>query len=140
MPSALDEVIATGQIVRGKLVIHHRAHFDSQVRLLDDRKTYEVLVRRLHATRSSQANRYYFGVVIAALSEHTGYSPNELHELLKMKFLPKKLALADGNGEVRDEYVLGGSTRHMNVSDFYAYVEQVRQFAAELDCYCPDPN
>lgn len=140
MPSVLDEVIATGQRVRDKLVIHHRSHFDRQVRLLDDRWTLEIVVRRLRATRSTQANRYYWGVVIAALSEHTGYAPNELHELMKMKFLPKKLALADGNGEVHGEFVLGGTTRTMNVQEFYAYVEQVRQFAAELDCYCPDPN
>lgn len=140
MPSVLDEVVATGQVVRGKLLVHHRSHFDQQVRLLNDRWTLEIVVRRLQATRSGQANRYYWGVVIAALSAHTGYTPDELHELLKMRFLPKRLTMAKGNGEIHGEYVLGGSTRKMTVSEFFAYVEQVRQFAAELDCYTPDPN
>jgi hypothetical protein len=92
---------------------------------------YEVSVQRLLANRSLQHNRYYWGVVIAALADHTGYTPNELHELMKMKFLPKSLALLDGNGDVKGEYVMGGSTRKLKVSEFYQFVNEVRRFAAE---------
>ncbi len=138
MPSVIDEVVGTGRVKAGRLFIDHRRHFDQQVRAMPERWTLEVLVRRLRATRSPEANRYYGGVVLAALSAHTGYTVDELHDLMKMKFLPRALALNDGNGEVKGEYVLGGSTRKLTTGEFHAYVEQVRQFAAELDCVVPD--
>ena len=102
---------------------------------------YEVTVQRLQANRSQHANRYYFGVILAALSEHTGYHVNELHELMKQKFIPKNMALLDGNGDVKGEFVMGGSTRKMKVGEFHTFVERVRQFAAEeLGVYTPDPG
>lgn len=134
-------VVAPAEIRAGKLFLKNRREFNRTVAQLTDGWQVEVVVTRLQATRSGQANRYYWGVVIAALSLHTGYTPDELHELMKMKFLPKHLALADGNGEVKGEFVMGGSTRHLPIAEFYAYVEQVRQFAAEaLDVYTPDPG
>ena len=47
----------------------------------------------------------------------------------------------DGNGEIRDEFVIGGSTRKMNTIQFGEFMEDCRRFAAEtLDCFIPDPN
>jgi len=100
-----------------------------------------LTVDRLHATRSRRANAYYWGVIIAALSQYTGYHPLEAHEAMKALHLPKALTFVDGNGEVRGEVVLGGSTRLMNVNEFYDYVERVRQWAAEqLGVVTPDPH
>ncbi len=75
-----------------------------------------------------------------ALSDHTGYTVDEMHDLCKAQFLPKRLAIADGNGEVVGEFVLGGSTRRLTTSEFHDYIEQVRQWAAGLDCDIPDPQ
>lgn len=141
MSTVLDEVVGTGQVKGGKLFISHRRAFDQQVRLLDERWMLEVTVKRLRATRSPQANRYWWGVCLALASEHTGYTPEELHEIAKQMFIPKKLALCDGNGEVVGNYVMGGSTRTMNTSEFYAFAERFKQWCAEkLDLYIPDPN
>jgi hypothetical protein len=93
------------------------------------------------AARSVLQNRYYWGVVVDLLSDHTGFSPEELHEILKAKFLPKKLAVCDGNGEVQGEFVIGGSTAKLNKLEFGEYVERIRQWAAEsLDVVIPDPD
>lgn len=103
----------------------------------------EIVIERKHATRSVQANRYYWGVVLKAISEFTGYDANETHEAMKALFLPKELTFCDGNGEVQGEIVIGGSTRKMNANEFYDYVERVRRFAAEklsLNIPDPDPN
>jgi hypothetical protein len=141
MATATELVVGTATVKRGKLFIAHRRLFDQQVAQLDERWQLEVIVKRLRATRSIQSNRYYFGVVLATLSAFTGYTVDELHDLMKMKFIPKSLALCDGNGEVQGEYVLGGSTRQMNTVDFSNYINQVKQFAAEkLDCYIPDAD
>lgn len=140
MAAACDLIVATAQKKGGRLWIRNRRSFDEQVAKLDERWELEVTVTRLRATRSPQANRFYWGVVIEALSQHTGYTPEEMHDLCKAQFLPKKLAVCDGNGEVVGEYVLGGSTRQLKTNEFYEYVERVRQWAAELDCYIPDPS
>lgn len=93
------------------------------------------------ATRSVRANSYYWGVVVHLISEHTGYTPDELHDVLKAKFLPKHLAFSDGNGEVKGEFVIGGSTRKLNTAEFVEYTESIRRWAAEdLDVVIPDPE
>jgi phage protein U len=139
MSSPTELVVGTASVRRGKLFINHRRLFDQLVAQLDERWTLEVVVKRLRANRSIQANRYYWGVVLATLSAHTGYTVDELHDLMKMKFIPKHLALLDGNGDVQGAFVLGGSTRQMTTKEFADYIEAVRQFAgAELDCYIPD--
>ena len=84
--------------------------------------------------RSSQANRYYFGVVIKAFSEHTGYERDEMHELLAMKFL-----------RIEDDPLTGAPRRKRtpkcDTAEFHEYVERCRRFAAsELGISIPDPN
>src|SRR5579863_9716884 len=109
--------------------------------LLAGRKDAELVVtiERKHATRSVLANAYYWGVVIEHLSDHTGYTPDEMHEVCKAKFIPKKLALVDGNGEVKDELVIGGTTTTMNKIQFGEYIEAIRHWAAaDLGVVIPD--
>jgi hypothetical protein len=136
--SVLDEVIALARVQHGKLYIQGRKQFDALVKQLDPNWQLEVSIKRLRATRSTQANRYYWGVVLAALADYTGHTPEELHDIMKAKFLPKALAFSDHNGEVVEEFVLGGSTRKLNTKEFSDYVNQIRNWAAsELDCYIP---
>lgn len=100
-----------------------------------------VTIERQHATRSLEANSYYFGCVLKLLSEHTGYTVDELHEWAKARFIPKHVALCDQNGEVRDDIVVGGTTTKLDKVQFYEYIEQIRQFASEtLDVNIPDPD
>jgi len=141
MASVLDEVTAMATVRHGRLFIRHRRQFDELVRRLDERWELEVSVRRLVANRSQQANRYWWGVCVQLVSDHTGYTPEEVHELAKQMFIPKKLAVAKGNGEIVGEFVMGGSTRSMNTAEFSAFVERFKQWAAtELDVYIPDAN
>jgi hypothetical protein len=75
------------------------------------------------------------------LAEHTGYTPDEIHEILKAKFIPKRLAITNGNGEICGEFVLGGSTTKLDTLDFSEYCERIREWAAEsLDIVIPDPS
>ncbi len=141
MAAVLDEVVGTGQVKHGKLFINHRRQFDQQVRGLDERWILEVIVRRLRATRSTQQNRYWWGVCVELVSQHTGYTPDEVHEIAKQMFIPKRLAVQDGNGEIQGEFVIGGSTRQMNTAEFSAFTERFKQWAAEtLDVVIPDPE
>lgn len=145
MARVADDIVASGQIRDGKLFIRNRRDFDRIISQMRDGLEVEVTVTRRRATRSMQANRFYWGEVIRKFHQHCqaqdmGYTENDLHDICKAKFLPKQVAICDDNGEIVGDYVLGGSTRSLNVNEFYDYVEQVRQWLAELGIVTDDPD
>lgn len=141
MAGVNSDVVAFGQIRNGRIHFHNRRWFDEAIRRFRDGAEVEIEVSRRRATRSINQNAYYFGVVLQLISDYTGYTVDELHDAMKAKFIPKKLAFCDGNGVVQDELVLGGSTRKMTTIEFHDYIEQIRRFAAEsLDVNIPDPD
>lgn len=99
-----------------------------------------VTIDRVHATRSPAANAFYWGVVVKMLADHTGYTPDEMHEILKAKFLPKELAITNRNGEIVGEFVIGGSTTGLNKIQFGEFITNVRVWAQELGVFIPDPD
>lgn len=120
--------------------VRNRQAMDHWVKLQHEGE-FVLTIERRHATRSQSQNAYYWGVVAHLISEHTGYTPDEVHEFLKMKFLPKRLALQDRNGVIEGEYVVGGSTTKLNKLQFGEYLAQIQQWAAEtLDVVIPDPT
>ncbi len=141
MAAVNDLVVASATVRDRKLFIRNRRAFDLAVSELREGWELEVTVKRRRAARSLLQNAYYWGVVVEMLSEHTGYTADEIHDFLKAKFIPKRLAVCDGNGVIQDEVVLGGSTREMNKVEFGEYVEAIQIWAAEsLDVVIPDPN
>lgn len=93
------------------------------------------------ATRSVRANRYYWGVLVDAIAEHTGYAPEEMHEILKAKFLPKAVSIRNGNGRIVAEYVIGGTTTTLTAKEFAIYCDRIRLWALEeLGVAVPDPD
>jgi hypothetical protein len=83
-------------------------------------------------TRSSRANSYYWGVVMALISAELGYTPEETHDALKAKFR--------GREDVTTGLVIARSTK-TNSADFWQYVEQVREWSHTfLGVYIPAPN
>lgn len=86
-------------------------------------------------------NALYWAVYVETLAEHTGYAPEEMHDILKAKFLPKKCAVQDKNGEVVGEFVIGGSTVKLNTSQFCDYLRDIKVWAREsLDVEIPESN
>lgn len=136
---ALTEYETTGVVTNGQLTIRNRRALNLALAAFKDG---DVLVRieRKRAARSQQQNRYWWGVCVQLVSDHTGYSPEEIHEIAKQMFLPKRLAVADGNGEICGEYVIGGSSAKLDTAGFTEFVERYRQWAAEtLGVEIPDP-
>lgn len=86
--------------------------------------------------RSANQCRYYFGVVIKLLSEHTGFTSEEMHETLKRKFLKYNKVLPNN-----ERVEVTQSTTDLDTKEFEDYMEDVRRFAIqELDVYIPEPN
>jgi hypothetical protein len=124
-----------GEITKqGALKLLNRSGFSRAMRRM---KPGPVIVVVEYPTRhrSGQANRYYWGVVLAMIAEYTGHDQMELHEYFKKRFNPIAFTLG------KDEQIIGGSTTQMDTQQFTEYVEAVRRFAAtELSVNIPDPN
>lgn len=134
-------VIASAVIQHGRLKVRNRLTLDEQVAGLRHGDEVELRIERKHATRSLNQHAWYWGCLVQLVSEHTGYSPDEIHEIYKAKFLPKRLAVLNGNGDIRGEFVIGGTTTRLNKLEFGEFCEAIRRWAAEeLDVVIPDPE
>jgi hypothetical protein len=86
-------------------------------------------------TRSNQANRYYWGVVIALVSEAMGIIPDEAHDYCKSLFLKEGI---EANGK---RYEIIRSTANLPSSQFWEYIEKIKNWAgAELGIPIPEPH
>jgi hypothetical protein len=95
-------------------------------------KEFQIIARKKRKPRSLDQNSYYWGVVLNLICEHTGYTPDELHEALKRKFLTKR-------NEHGLEFV--ESSANLTTTGMMEYLDNVIKFAAEeLDVVIPDPD
>ena len=98
-------------------------------------KTITLTWEKYKKQRSEPQNSYLWGVCYKILSEHTGYTPQELHEVFKAKFIgTKKIKV----GETTTESPISSTT--LSTTDFMAFIADIQRTAAELGCYVPDPN
>lgn len=95
-----------------------------------------VEIRAFKKDRSSQQNKYYWGTVLKVISDYTGYSGSDLHELFKLNLLPSKVI------ELGDKRVsVTPSTTDLTTIEFEQYIAEIMQFAADsLSLYIPSPN
>jgi hypothetical protein len=119
-----------GKIEAGKICLDRRDEFAAVIASLDG-KPVELILRRLRTKRSSNQNKYYWGVVIALFAEHCGYSAEEMHDALKWQLLQK-----------HEQGVLPTvrSTADLSVDEFTEYVEQSRMLAAGMGVVIPGPE
>jgi hypothetical protein len=136
MPTAVS---TPAEIRKGKLCVKNAGEFSAALGRFRDGPVM-VTVERKYATRSSLQNRWYWGQVVGLVAEHTGFTPDEMHEIYKAKFIPKDVAIADGNGEVVMELVIGGSTTRMDTVQFSEFCERIREWAATIGVVIPDPG
>src|SRR3990167_2395362 len=132
-------VYVGGYIKGGRLELDDRVSFMNAMKDLPDGR---IQVRVGPPVRSDEAHNYYW-LILGFIEEHgeTGHTAEDFHEYFKVQFIPKRVAIADGNGEICDDIVVGGTTTKLNRHDFYDYVENVRQWARErLRLETPDPD
>jgi hypothetical protein len=123
--------IFQGTYKDGKLHIVNRKGFATYLSTFNG-LPFELIARKPRKARTTNQNNYYWGIVLALISQTTGHEPDELHEAFKRKFLTK-------HNEHGLEFVQ--STTELSTADMVYYVEQVRRFAAmELETIIPDPN
>jgi len=121
-------------IQKGKLLFNNQEGFDKHLLRLND-KSVEVVVRIPRKDRSTPENDYYWGCPVSLISEHTGYTPEETHEFLKLKFLSKIIVMAG-----KDERIPRSSTE-LSTLEWEKWMTEIREWAAqELNLVIPEPN
>ena len=123
--------IFRGRIEKGRVILDYPEKYLVWLAKLEG-KRIEVTVRERTTRRSDQQNRFYWGVVVELLADHCGYSKDEMHDALKLKFLGGN---PDEKGLVKMK-----STTSLSTNDFVRYTNEVIRWAATLGCYIPDPS
>ena len=89
--------------------------------------------------RSTNQNRYYWGVVVSLIAEHVGLASEETHDMIKYLFL-KDIRSIQGVRETL-EVVIPKSTTTLKTDEFEELMRQVRTWAsAELGLWIPTPD
>lgn len=125
----MERYEATGCIEGGRLLID-RDRIAQAIKGMPDGPV-RVEVRRERASRSTQQLRYLWGVVYALIAEHTGYTPEEVHDAMKALHMPRAMAFADANGVVVGELVIGASTTKLDTKQMGDYITAVKMFALD---------
>jgi hypothetical protein len=98
--------------------------------------SFAISLKKNKPTRSHAQSRYYWGVVLAYLSEETGFTKDEAHQLMQRMFLKYVKDVPDKKPQ---QFVR--STTSLTTVEMNEYIEQIRTFAiTELGIYIPDPN
>ena len=100
---------------------------------LDKKKdgNYWAKIEQFKNPRSLQQNKYYW-LCLNFMAEHTGHSPEELHEIFKRLYLPAKFITYKGR-----DIKVPGSTTELSLSDFSMYMMRISAEAAELGVVLP---
>jgi hypothetical protein len=127
------DVIWYGRVLPGGLlVLDAPKDYNRAVRALAG-KHVELTIRKRKTARTSQQNRFYFGVVVKLLAEHCGYERDEMHEALAMRFL-----------RIEDCPITGAPRRkrtpQTDTEEFGQYLDSCIRLAAEQGVVIPDPN
>ena len=98
---------------------------------------YKISLQKIKDSRSLNQNKYYWAVVVAVLASELGYFKDEMHMLLRRKFL----GYTKANPITGEAEVFAKSTTDLNTQEMEEYLESVRVWAiSELDVYIPLPN
>jgi len=121
--------ILYGKVSKGKLILDYPEKLVVLLASLEN-KRIELMVRKETTVRSSQQNRYLWGIIYAIISDNTGYDPEQVHDAMKVKFASKHL----DNGLVITE-----RTSKMDTARMTQYIDDIKRWAAEfLGLYIPD--
>jgi len=94
-------------------------------------------------TRSNPQNAYYWSVIIPMIRKHIGYEPEEIHTVLKIKFLkPMIMRISNANFKgAFDELTFVGDTKSLKTDEFEKYLSDIRSWASKfLGMFIPLPN
>ena len=116
-------------IKEGKLIYNNQKFVDDFLKHINNFPQVLVKIEKKRNVRSNQHNAYYWGYVLNEIAGITGHSPEELHSIFKIKFLPKKFVKIAGK-----EYQADPTTTRCDSAEFFDFIEAIKRFGEiELD-------
>jgi hypothetical protein len=88
---------------------------------------YELEVRPFEQTRRARANAYLWAVVYKLIAAESGYTPDQVHELMKVRHNHRLMVDPETGEEIR----VGQTTTKLSVEAFGHYIERVMVDGAE---------
>jgi beta-glucosidase/6-phospho-beta-glucosidase/beta-galactosidase len=100
-------------------------------RLPDRELGYKIDIQSIRHSRSIPQNKYYWKIIVNMLGDELGYSPEEMHDALRIKFLT-----------IHSESLpTVQSTTKLTTKEFEEYTSKIREWASlELGVCIPLPN
>jgi hypothetical protein len=128
-----------------KFVIKNKQDKQSLINYLKELENdYIVDVKKQRNNRSNMQNNYYWACIVQPLGSELGYFPDEMHDILKMKFTAEwetHTIIDDGVDYKREGFFAMKSTARMNAKEFEVYADQIRIWAlTELGIRLMLPN
>lgn len=121
------------QVTNGKLLEHVSKQIKNDLKAFEGKRV-EIHIEKLRSKRSIVQNRAYW-LYVGILSDELGYSKDELHEVIKFKFL-KKENVFEKTGEI---YGRLGSTTELSKSEFASFIgELIRWASSDLGIILPE--
>ena len=100
---------------------------------------YIVEVKKQRNNRSNMQNNYYWACIVQPLANEIGYFPDEMHDILKVKFASEWKSIDINDKQVGLQVV--NSSARMNTKEFEVYADQIRIWAlTELGIRLMLPN
>lgn len=120
---------------KGNLNLSNKDVFKNELQKFRGKRVF-ITVDEEKPMRSNEQNKYYWGVALKLISDHTGYTEDEVHEIMLNKFsLKKEIIIGD------ETHIIKGRSHNMKTDEFEKYLEDIRRFAAEkLNTIIPLPN
>lgn len=95
--------------------------------------------RPFKKTRSLSQNRYYWSTIVKTLSEELGYETEEVHDMIKYKFLSEERFIKGRESIVT--VVVSKSTTELDTKEWEELMRKIRTWAScEIGICLPDPN
>ena len=100
---------------------------------------YIVEVKKQRNNRSNMQNNYYWKCIVQTLAEEIGYFPDEMHDILKVKFASEWQSVIVKDKTIGLQVINSSAT--MDTKAFEVYAEQIRIWAlTELGIRLMLPN
>jgi len=116
-----------GEMIKFHLTRANLPSLITKLKELDFNKIWKVQVtERKHIRNLSQNDKYW--AILECLSDHLGYTKDEIHELLKYKYLKYSKEIAG------QPVVVVPSTSDLDTGEFAEYIENVLSFAQQFGC------
>lgn len=133
MKKTLNRLAAQGRLKDGNIVLNNSRWFKGHLSLYED-CAITVIVEKRSKDKSKEQLGYLWGVVYPCISNHTGYSPEELHEIFKAKLLKSKMVWRGA------EVITVRGTQPLKVGEMAEFITGVILEASELGIEIPPPD